>query len=132
MEEINNINNYLELESLRYGKKVHSTINIEGEIDGINVPPLLYITFIENCFKHNKVSDENFKLVISFKNIDSKQLMFNAQNTLTSPIENKKGKKTGIGIENIKRRLNLIYKENFSLEINTKNNIFTVELKIPI
>ena len=129
LKEINYIHSYLELEKLRYGNKVSSTINIEGNIDNLYIPPLLFLPFIENCFKHGSINNNNIKVVINFE-VKDNFLFFTVENNFQS-VKNKSSKH-GIGIENVRRRLYLIYKDRFELNTNIVDNKYVVFLKIPI
>lgn len=129
LKEINYLYSYLELEKLRYGDKIKSDIKIDGNIDDLEIPPLLFLPFIENCFKHGVKNNDNVKVDISFE-IKDNFLFFtvsnNFQNNQLKPI------KHGIGIENVKRRLQLLYGNKFSLETSAEKNKFKVLLKLPI
>jgi len=129
LKEINYIYSYLDLEKLRYGDKVKSEIKIIGNIDDIEIPPLLFLPFIENCFKHRDTNNDDIKVDIRFE-ITNNFLFFTISNTFHQP--NKKKQKYGIGIENVKRRLQLLYGENFTLKTKIKKPVFKVLLKFPI
>ena len=127
---INYINNYIDLERLRFGDRVISNINITGEIDDVSVPPLLFLPFIENCFKHGIKKNNAVKIKIEFINSDDKHLEFRVQNTFVeSPIDKTR---SGIGNKNVRRRLELLYNTNFTLATTMVNDIYKVYLKIPI
>ncbi|REE83212.1 histidine kinase [Lutibacter oceani] len=130
-DEINYIQNYLDLEKLRFGDKIISTTSIIGDIDKIKVPPLLFLPFIENCFKHGKKGDNKIKVVISFENVADKNLIFKVENSFQN-IENKEITNHGIGIQNVKRRLELLYDTSFELKTSIKKNKYCVQLKLPI
>ncbi len=130
LSEINYIQSYLELERLRHGDKVTSEIEIKGNIDDIAIPPLLLLPFIENCFKHGSKNNDAVSLDIHFENIKDEQLLFCAKNNFN--VNNVATKKQGIGIENVRRRLELLYKNKYSLETKIIDNTFNVLLKIPI
>ena len=130
LNEINYIQSYLELERLRHGEKVCSNIEIKGNIDHIKIPPLLLLPFIENCFKHGGKNNESVKLNISFENKKNKQLIFKSKNNFNT--HNTSDKKHGIGINNVRRRLDLLYKNKYTLETNVIDNTFNVLLKIPL
>ncbi len=129
LKEINYLYSYLELEKLRYGNKVKSNIRIEGNIDDLEIPPLLFLPFIENCFKHGVKNNDNVKVDISFE-ISSNFLFFTVKNTIHK--NELKSVKHGIGIENVNRRLELLYGNKYKLDTNINNNIFQVRLKLPI
>lgn len=129
LNEINYIYSYLDLEKLRYGDKVKSSIEITGDMDEVEIPPLLFLPFIENCFKHGITNNDDIKVDIRFEITDN-FLFFTVENTFYK--NNEINVKHGIGIENVKRRLQLLYGENFTLETKVKKNKFKVLLKFPI
>ncbi|GAA4276166.1 sensor histidine kinase [Aquimarina mytili] len=130
LNEINYIQSYLELERLRHGDKITSEIQIKGNIDDIDIPPLLLLPFIENCFKHGSKNNDAVSLDIQFENAKDEQLIFSATNNFN--VNTSKEKKHGIGIENVRRRLELLYENRYSLETKIIDNTFNVLLKIPI
>ncbi len=67
LNEINYIQNYIDLERLRFGERVHIKVNMIGNMENQSVPPLLFLTFIENCFKHGTVDNNNLNVLITFK-----------------------------------------------------------------
>ena len=132
-KELDFIQNYVALQRIRYNENYQIKFNISGSVNGQMVAPLLLIDFIENAFKHGL--DRRFK--DGFVNIEIKleeaELYFN--------IINAKGhgddgtllqNKSGIGLSNIKRRLELMYPGNYILDINDKNENFEVTLKIKL
>lgn len=129
IKEINYIYSYLELEKLRYGDKVESHIDIHGNIDDIYLPPLLFLPFIENCFKHGAKDNDRIKVDISF-DIQGNFIYFTVQNTIGKQITSTTVNH-GIGIQNVERRLQLIYNNRYLLETAIKKNKFKVYLKIP-
>jgi LytS/YehU family sensor histidine kinase len=130
---INYIQNYLDLERLRYGDKVVANTEIIGNIEDVLVPPLLFLPFIENCFKHGAKNSDQIKVTISFENVSNKWLIFRVDNTLNeiTTIE-ETNSKHGIGIQNVKRRLELLFPNNFELKTEIKNQKYCVHLKLPI
>lgn len=129
-DEINYIQNYLDLEKLRYGDKVNSKINITGNIENVKVPPLLFLPFIENCFKHGSKENELIKVQIAFEVLKNNMLKFKVQNNFNEFSESTK--KHGIGIKNVKRRLELLFNNKFEFQTIIKENNYLVSLKIPI
>ena len=130
---INYIQNYLDLERLRYGDSINASTDIIGSIDEIEVPPILFLPFIENCFKHGAKNNDNIEVAISFENIENKWLIFKVENTYKQLDKlNKSNTKHGIGIQNVKRRLELLFSNNFDLKITVLEQKYSVFLKIPI
>ncbi|MEO7979172.1 histidine kinase [Flavobacterium sp.] len=129
IKEINYIQNYIEIEKLRF-ENVEVTINLESDIEDIKVPPLIFISLVENTFKHGGLNNKNLKIKINCKVIDNKTLDFEIiNNFVISQNVNHKG---GIGLINTKKRLKLIYKNNYSLHHTTKLNYYIIRLQIPI
>jgi len=128
-KSINYLYSYLELEKLRYGNRVNSEISIEGNIDDVEIPPLLFLPFLENCFKHGTKHDEDIKVNIDFA-VQDNFLYFTVENNYVKyKVENSKH---GIGIENVKRRLQLLYGTKYSLKTRSTENIYTVNLILPL
>ncbi|WP_456424190.1 sensor histidine kinase, partial [Lutibacter sp.] len=132
-KEINYIQSYLDLERLRYRDNVISRTDVSGNIEGIKVPPLLFLPFVENCFKHGAKENEKIEVTISFENIKDKWLIFNAENTYSNLSElEERNTKYGIGIQNVKRRLQLLFNNNFELKTTISKEQYRIQLKIPI
>jgi len=129
LKEINYIHSYIDLEKLRYGDSIESQLTIKGNVDGVNVPPLLFLPFIENCFKHGAKNNNTIVIKISFDKKD-KELVFTVENNFNS--SNDIESKHGIGIENVKRRLQLLFNDNFILKTRILDNKYLVRLKIPV
>lgn len=125
------LQNYIDLETIRLGKKAYVISSFDGDISGKIISPLLLIPFIENCFKHGigVISADN-EIEISIV-VKGNKLKLQTQNKL---IPEKKGsiKKSGTGIENVKRRLGLLYAGKHQLNINSENRKFILELTIEI
>jgi two-component system LytT family sensor kinase len=128
IKEIDYIQNYIEIEKLRF-ENVEVSINLESDIDAIKVPPLLFISLIENAFKHGGVNNEKLKIKINIRVTNSMLEFEILNNFVISPI--KKNKK-GIGLTNTKKRLKLIYKNNFNLTQRVKFNFYIISLQIPL
>lgn len=128
-KEIEFVKNYFELEKMRYSadKKIHYEFPTEINCKGLMIAPLLTFTFIENAFKYGLKSKESAFLNLKIK-IENGNFLFVIENDFE---ENKnKNIHGGIGIENVKKRLQLIYPNNFDLEILSSQNIFKVNLNI--
>lgn len=130
LNEINYIQNYIDLEKLRYGDKVSVQVNIQGDIETQSVPPLLFLPFIENCFKHGTVENNNLNILIEFEVTHNNVLRFSVINNYNSFTQNKKNH--GIGNQNVLRRLELLYKDKFTLDIKTEKQSYIVELLIQL
>ena len=129
IKEIDYIQNYIEIEKLRF-ENVEVSINLESNIDEVKVPPLLLISFLENAFKHGGINNDNLKIKINCKIIDGSILHFEILNNfvLSQGFKEKKG----IGLTNTKKRLKLIFKKKYKLEQQIKFNFYIIRLQIPI
>lgn len=125
--EIELLKNYIELEKLRYDKRLEITFDANFEND-IQIPPLLLLSLVENAFKHGAGEDSGSPkiwITIIQKNDD---FSFEISNTVSSDYVSKD--KDKIGLTNIRKQLDLIYADNYSLDIKQAVNSFSVVLQI--
>lgn len=128
--ELRYIKNYVDLEKLRYGDKVNVIIKTKGDIENNNIPPLLLLPFVENCFKHGSVENYKLNINIMFEVTEDNVFKFSVENNYNSFI--KKVTKHGIGNENVRRRLELLYKDNFILTTKADYQLYFVYLEIQL
>lgn len=129
-EEINHLNNYIDIERIRFKDKIEVEMDITGNIEDVKVPPLLFLTFVENCFKHGLKDNDFVKINMAFKVLKNNLLEFKLTNTFNPEIV--QNEKHGIGITNAKRRLNLLFSNDYILETKIVDDTYTLLLKIPI
>lgn len=134
-KEIVCIQNYLDLERIRFDENLEVNMTISGDIKNKKIAPILLLSFIENAFKHGANKNiGKIRIDIDF-NIIGDFLYFSISNplpTLTN-FEQKVEVSEGIGLQNVKKRLSLGYKsDEYNLEIKDSNNLFLVELKIKV
>lgn len=122
-KEINNIQNFINLEEMRYAFPLNIHFKIDGNIETIKLPPFLLLPIIENAFKHG---DMKKVLDIDLKVLD-KQLRFEVKNQIKIKQKDRLG---GIGLENIKKRLKLIYNQDYQFLINKNETNFGILLVI--
>lgn len=128
-KEVEFVKNYFELEKMRYSadRKIQHEFPIETDCKGLKIAPLLTFTFIENAFKYGLKANKSGFLNLKIK-IENGKVLFMIENDFEEDKnENIRG---GIGIENVKKRLQLIYPNNFQLEILSSQNVFKVQLTI--
>jgi len=130
LQEINHINNYIDIERLRFKDRVESEMDITGNIEDVEVPPLLFLSFIENCFKHGLRENEKIMINMDFEIVNKNYLEFKLTNNF-NPNANQDNKQ-GIGIANAKRRLNLLFFNDFVLETKIIDDTYNLYLKIPV
>ena len=133
--EILCIQNYLDLERIRNDDRLEINMSISGDIHDKEISPIILLTFIENAFKHG-VNKNTGKVIIniSFK-VKSDFLHFTIANPMPEITHHKDNfnKSSGIGIENVKKRLELDYnKKDYNLSFKNKKNIFVVKLMIKV
>ena len=128
--EIKIIENYIELEKIRFSNRIDINFTTDLKSQGIQIPPMLIIPFIENAFKHGVAkSIEKSWIKISLKETDGALNILVANSKTQSKVEDKTG---GIGLMNVKKRLSLLYKEKYELNIFEEQMQYTVSLSIPI
>jgi len=132
-KEINHINNFIELQKLRFSDDdvLNIGFNITGDIEKYTTPPMLLIPFIENAFKHGFSVKQESLIRIDLMIYDN-YLNFKVYNTISDKHKKQHVEHSGIGIENVRRRLDLLFADNHTLEINESLGHFEVYLKMPI
>ncbi|WP_396600803.1 sensor histidine kinase [Algibacter sp. R77976] len=124
-DEINHINDYIALEKLRFNDTLIINFETENILTDTQIAPMLLLPFVENSFKHGNL--KNGVLMINIKLFyENKSMYFQIENTNNTKVFSKKG----IGLENIKKRLDLLYKDQYTLNIKNKNELFAVNLKL--
>ncbi len=128
--EVSLLHNYIALEKVRYGKRVGITFNETIESDA-EIAPLLLLTFLENSFKHGVSQEINTaKIDIAIKG-DSNEINFYIKNTKPSnSINISLEDRESIGLQNIKKQLDLLYQNQYTLDITNSTNTYIVALKI--
>ncbi len=127
-DDIKFIKNYIELMRIRYTDDVKIEFNYPHKLQGrVGVPPLIFIVFVENAFKHGISYNST-----SYINIDIDY----EEGVVTGRIENSvvannSNHKPGIGLENVRKRLDLVYGKSYNLRIEEMDNKYRVTLKIP-
>ncbi len=129
-DEITYIKNYIDLQLIRYKDDVELKLQLLGPFANYNIEPMLLIPFIENAFKHGIGNIEHPIIDISII-IDEKKNIVNMMvtNTIT-PLKTLIAKDSGIGLNNVKRRLELLYHKKHLLHIEKKKNTFIAMLQI--
>jgi LytS/YehU family sensor histidine kinase len=125
--EIELIENYIELEKLRYDDRLEIKLNNHIEKDG-EIAPLILLSLVENAFKHGAGEDSGSpKITIDLYNTPVEFKFVISNTVLTEP---DRIERTPIGLNNIKKQLDLIYPENFELHIDNSSKLFVVTIKI--
>ena len=126
--EFDFIRHYVALMQLRYTEKVKITLDMPQESPDRQIPPLILITFIENAFKHG-ISYQRESFIDINVAVEGEKLRFKCSNSKADQANEEKG---GVGLDNVRKRLNLLYDNNYTLDINDTPDIYHVELVIPL
>lgn len=126
-KEVEMLENYIELQKLRVEDSAHVSLLINGDIEGIKIAPLLVFPLVENAFKHGLKGDSNNAFVEIVLNVEE-HITFDIRNNLGQVDDMEAGKYGGIGLENVKRRLELIYPDKYELKIDSGEKEFHVKL----
>jgi two-component system, LytTR family, sensor kinase len=129
-KEIKHISNYIELESLRFGNKMTVVFDVNGVPNDKRVPPLIFLPFIENCFKHATVKGLEKTITITL-NVEDSIVTLHTRNPY-SKTNKASVQKGGLGLKNAQRRLQLLYETTYQLESTEGGDFFEVKLQIPL
>jgi LytS/YehU family sensor histidine kinase len=127
--EIEFMNNYIDLMKLRMNEKVALNVSLPADYDDRSIPPLLFIPFIENAFKHGISYREKSFIEISFL-VTPDSLSFRCANSLFKSRDESDSGHSGIGLENVRKRLGLLFPGKHDLKINKTDSEFEVLLQI--
>jgi len=127
-KDIEILKQVLELEKIRRTDFQFALIT-NSNINGIIVPPFIFTNFVENAIKHS-LSDNSFSYVNIAFSAEGDYLVFDCENSI--PKYRTVNEYGGLGLKNIQRRLELIYGDDYNLEINETGNKFTVKLTLPL
>ena len=129
-KEVEHIKSYISLEKLRYSRNFEIKFETDGNISKKTIAPMLLIPFVENAFKHGMFSKaKNSFLHISLK-VVMNRLIFSVVNSKPENSLENNSNSTGTGLENVKRRLQLLYPERHDLEIIDTKDKYKIKLNI--
>lgn len=132
-KEVSYIQNYLDLERLRQGKKVDINFEVNGRISEQLVSPLMFTPFLENSFKHGLNHHISQGFVNIQLNVDEQTVHFFIENSKAPALPKDPNRRSGgIGLVNVRRRLDLLYPEHYSLEIDNNPNTYAVDLMLDL
>ena len=126
-DEIMHIKEYIALEQFRFRDSLDIAFEIKGQLNGVQIAPMLLFPFVENAFKHGKMRDGKLCIRISCE-VSDNNLMFMVGNWASKdeePIA-----KGGIGLENIQKRLAMLYKSSYNLTIDDQESWYEIKLHL--
>jgi hypothetical protein len=130
-KEIDFIKSFISLMQLRHSEEVKVSIILPEQIPDVKIPPMLFISLLENAFKHG-VSYPQKSYIYFELQFTSTFLTCIIKNSKHKIAANFQGEYSGIGLDNIKESLKLLYENSFQLKILDKESEFVVDLKIPL
>lgn len=131
-KEIEYMKNYIDLEKLRLDNKVPIDFKISGNVENKQIVPLIFITFLENAFKHG-VSNTSKKAFVNISiNISGNNCEYIVENNKLTPKTEDDLAKSGIGLLNVKRRLELSYPEKYELNVIETDTRYLVNLSLTL
>ena len=126
-EEIDHIDDYISLEKMRFNETLNVTFEKKNITEAIEIPPMLFIPFVENSFKHGVIKQGVLHIAIDIE-VKAPSIYFSIKNTSDATGVSE----SGIGLDNIKKRLELLYKDDYKLSIEQIEGRFSViPTKIP-
>lgn len=130
IDEITLLKSYMELESIRLRYAMQIDFTVIGEIEDVLIPPLLLLPMTENIFKHGIDRRREDNMAQINLTVNDGNLYFSTRNKIHRILGEKESTQTGI--QNLRKRLTLYYGDNYDLNFKSENDIFLVELMIPI
>lgn len=129
-QEVDYINNFIALHKLRYRESDFVKFTVIGNTSNITIPPMIFLPFIENAFKHGTNTVANgIEIVLK---VEPDKLVFSCKNRIKELNVTEKGIPGGVGIKNIRRRLELLFPNTYELNLTKSKNEYIVNLKISL
>lgn len=125
-DEVEHVRNVIKINQLRFSNNLNVNFNVEGVINGATIIPFVLITLVENAFKHGDLKSTEYPIDI-YLMVKDNSLVFRCTNKKKS---GPKELSTGIGLENIKKRLDLAYGKEYALRVKDETVFYTTELTI--
>ncbi|MFA5327965.1 MAG: histidine kinase [Prolixibacteraceae bacterium] len=130
--ELIHLQNYIRIEQIRYGPELKLEFNIQGDPDALEIAPMLLLPFVENAFKHGTSKQANNPFVRISAKVQNEELFFRIENSKTNDSEKEENYTRGIGLKNVRKRLELLYPEKYKLDILSDETIFKVNFEIKL
>ncbi|MFK8163696.1 MAG: sensor histidine kinase [Lewinella sp.] len=130
--EVEYIENYLDLEKLRLNEEIPITFEVHGEITGVRITPLILITFLENAFKHGIGNTRGGSWITVSLKVESGSMHYAVANSIIGQTEKTVREASGIGLANVRRRLELSYPGKYDLTVKEDAERYRVQLAIDL
>ncbi len=129
-KEIEYIESYISLERLRLNNQIPIELKVEGNVSTVLITPFILITFLENAFKHGVTNNNPGAWVKISLKINEKECLYTVSNSKIASAQADNGGKSGIGLQNVHRRLALSYPDQYELNVDDQPDTYTVQLKL--
>ncbi|HAA22498.1 MAG TPA: histidine kinase, partial [Cytophagales bacterium] len=126
--EVQQLQDYLSLQSLRYKQEEVATLSVVGDVESVQIAPLLLVPLVENGFKHGRFSQTGDRLQLSLQ-VEQDGLVFQAENPI-APKTEERDAVGGVGLGNIRRRLEILYPDRHTMTTEEENGIFRATLTL--
>lgn len=132
VKEMELLENYISLEQLRYGDRLEISVSVTGDIEKYQIAPMLLLPFLENAFKHG-TSKQIDQCWISFNlSVENSIMSFKLINSIEPNLDGEVKKIGGLGFQNVIKRLQLLYKDNYLIETVKMEDVFVVDLELAL
>ncbi|MCE2895390.1 MAG: histidine kinase [Flammeovirgaceae bacterium] len=129
-QEVEYITHYIHLEKARFGNKCEASVEVTGPIDAVQVPPLLLLPFIENAFKHGTEVATAHSFVRIDIAVQQNEVFFQVSNSIGDQLPMKNS--SGTGLKNVKKRLELLFKNKYDLQLISENSVYIATLRLDL
>jgi hypothetical protein len=131
-KEVAYMENYLDLEKMRLNEEVPITFEVEGDVAGARITPLILITFLENAFKHGIGNNGGDSWITVSLTVSNGTLNYRVANSLLPQSEKTVREASGLGLANVRRRLDLSYPDKYNLDVAEDDERYRVHLQIDL
>ncbi len=131
-KEINLLQNYITLEKLRYGDRLDVSVNITGDVEKYQIAPFLLLPFVENAFKHGTSRQLDQCWISLNLSVTDSVMYFKLVNSVDPDEVETPTKYGGVGLLNVKKRLELLYKDKHGFEAKRLEDVFVVDLRVTL
>ena len=130
-KEVAYISNYIDFQKIRMENDPNLTFVYKIKNNNFEIPPMVFQPMVENCFKHSRIIDDNTAFIRISLVQDGNTVVFETENSKhVNPFGQEDNERTGIGINNVRQRLNLIFGEDYSFEISETETTYKTKLII--
>lgn len=131
-KEIEYMQNYISLERLRLNNQTPISFDVEGPVDQLLIAPFILITFLENAFKHGVSNNDTASWVKVRMHADAQSCVYVVENSKITSVKKESEEKSGIGLQNVRRRLELTYPDRHELLVSEDEKSYRVTLKLQL